>query len=59
MPFLSVAAGIATFSVMDATMKSASIQAGVYNAMLLRAGIGSLLVLPLWLLAGGRCALRS
>jgi S-adenosylmethionine uptake transporter len=54
MPFLSVAAGIATFSVMDATMKSASIQAGVYNAMLLRAGIGSLLVLPLWLLAGGR-----
>jgi S-adenosylmethionine uptake transporter len=54
MPFLSVAAGIATFSVMDATMKSASIQAGVYNAMLLRAGIGSLLMLPLWLLAGGR-----
>jgi S-adenosylmethionine uptake transporter len=37
LPFLSVAAGIATFSVMDATMKSASIQAGVYNAMLLRA----------------------
>jgi S-adenosylmethionine uptake transporter len=54
MPFLSVAAGIATFSVMDATMKSASIQAGVYNAMLLRAVLGSLLMLPLWLLAGGR-----
>ena len=54
LPFLSVTAGIATFSVMDALMKSASLGGGVYNAMLLRAGIGSLLMLPIWLLASGR-----
>lgn len=53
-PFLSVAAGIAVFSTMDALMKSASIQGGVYNALLLRALIGSALMLPLWLLARGR-----
>lgn len=54
LPFLSVTTGIATFSVMDALMKSASIDGGVYNAMLLRSGVGSLLMLPVWLLAGGR-----
>lgn len=54
LPFLSVAGGIATFGTMDALMKSASINGGVYNALLLRALIGSLLTLPLWLMAGGR-----
>jgi S-adenosylmethionine uptake transporter len=54
LPFLSVATGIATFSVMDAAMKSASIDGGVYNAMLLRAGIGTVLMVPVWLLAKGR-----
>ena len=49
-------AGIAVFSVMDATMKSASLAGGVFNAMLLRALIGSLLRLPLWLLTGARRA---
>lgn len=53
-PFFSVAAGIAVFSTMDALMKSASIQGGVYNALLLRALIGSALMLPVWLLARGR-----
>jgi S-adenosylmethionine uptake transporter len=51
LPFLAVAAGIATFSMMDAVMKSASIQAGVYNALLLRSLAGSLLMLPVWLLS--------
>ena len=54
LPFVSVTAGIAVFSVMDATMKSASLAGGVFNAMLLRALIGSLLMLPLWLLTGAR-----
>jgi len=54
MPFLSVTAGIATFSTMDALMKSASIEAGVYNALLFRAGIGTSLMIPVWLLAKGR-----
>lgn len=54
LPFLSVTTGIATFSMMDALMKSASTEAGVYTALLLRAGAGSLLMLPIWLLAGGR-----
>ena len=51
LPFLAAAAGIATFSLMDATMKSASIAAGVYSALLLRCACGSMLMLPIWLLA--------
>jgi S-adenosylmethionine uptake transporter len=54
LPFLSVTTGIATFSTMDALMKSASIAGGVYNALLLRSAIGGLLMLPIWLLARGR-----
>jgi len=46
--------GLATFSVMDAVMKSASIDGGVYNAMLVRAGIGTALMVPLWLLTKNR-----
>ncbi len=48
LPFLAAALGIATFSAMDALMKSAATAAGVYNAMLLRSLIGAALVLPLW-----------
>lgn len=51
-PFLSVAVGIATFSAMDAAMKGASIQAGVYNALLLRNIFATCLMVPVWLLAG-------
>lgn len=54
LPFLSVAVGIATFSMMDATMKSASIQAGVYNALLFRNLIASGLMLPAWMVSGGK-----
>jgi S-adenosylmethionine uptake transporter len=54
LPALSVAAGIATFSVMDGAMKSASIDGGVYNAMLLRVVFGTALMVPVWLLARGR-----
>ena len=49
LPYLAVAAGIAAFSAMDALMKSASIQAGVYAALLLRCVLGAALMLPIWL----------
>jgi S-adenosylmethionine uptake transporter len=48
LPFLSVGAGIATFSVMDALMKIASIEGGVYSALLLRSLVGTALMLPIW-----------
>lgn len=54
MPFLIASCGIALFSVMDAVMKSASLQVGAYNAMLFRSGFGVLLMLPLWRWSGGR-----
>lgn len=53
LPFISTAVGIATFGAMDGLMKSASIAAGVYSAMLLRSAMGALIMLPIWLLAGG------
>ncbi len=59
LPFLSVTTGIATFSMMDALMKSASIEGGVYNALLLRSAVGSALMLAIWLLAGGRWPQRQ
>ncbi len=54
MPFLAVAAGIATFSLMDALMKVASIAVGAYSAMLLRSLFGAALMFPLWRAGGGR-----
>jgi S-adenosylmethionine uptake transporter len=59
LPFIAGAAGIATFSVMDVTMKAASIAVGVFTALLLRCVIGTLLILPLWLSTGGRWPERS
>ncbi|MGF7155100.1 DMT family transporter [Novosphingobium gossypii] len=53
LPVLAVVAGIAAFSVMDATMKAASLALGVGTALLLRNLFGTLLTVPLWL-AGGR-----
>lgn len=53
-PFASAIVGIAAFSVMDAAMKGASIEAGVYTALLARATMAAIVLLPLWLLAGGR-----
>src|SRR3979411_596872 len=52
LPYLATAAGICTFSMMDATMKGASIAAGVYCALVLRNFCGSLMMLPVWLLSG-------
>lgn len=52
MPILAVIAGIATFSMMDATIKGASLAVGVYTALLLRNLFGTLMTVPLWLAAG-------
>lgn len=54
LPFLAAATGIATFCGMDAVMKAASIEAGVYNALILRCACGTLLMLPIWALGGPR-----
>jgi len=59
MPFLAVAAGIASFSLMDALMKSASLAVGAYSAMLWRSLLGVCLMLPLWKLGGGQWPDRS
>lgn len=52
-PFVAVTLGIALFSVMDGLMKSASLAAGAYNAMLFRSLIGMVLMAPVWKLQGG------
>lgn len=54
LPFAATMLGIATFSVMDVAMKSASLATGVYTALLLRCAIGSAIMLPIWLVGGGR-----
>ena len=54
MPFVAVATGIATFSIMDGLMKAASIAVGAYNAMLWRSLVGALIMVPYWLLRGGK-----
>lgn len=52
LPVLSVVAGIAAFSAMDAAMKGASLVVGVLTALLLRNAFATLMTLPLWLAAG-------
>lgn len=54
LPFAATFLGIATFSLMDAAMKSASLGVGVYTAMLLRCAIGTAIMLPVWRCRGGR-----
>ena len=46
LPFVAVAAGIASFSVMDALMKGASLAVGAYSAMLFRSLISAVVMLP-------------
>jgi S-adenosylmethionine uptake transporter len=52
-PILATAFGIALFSGMDAAIKGASLEVGVYTALLLRNLIGVAMILPIWL-AGSR-----
>jgi S-adenosylmethionine uptake transporter len=59
MPFLAVLAGIASFSLMDGLMKSASLLVGAYSAMLWRSLTGVGLMWPVWKLGGGRWPRRE
>lgn len=52
-PFLAVAAGIASFSVMDGLMKNASLAIGAYSAMVWRSLLSTAVMLPLWKARGG------
>ncbi len=54
LPFLVAGAGVGVFSLMDATMKRASLEAGVYSAILLRNLLGSVLMLGPWLMGERR-----
>lgn len=54
MPYVAITAGIAVYSVMDATMKVASLALGAYSATFWRSATGFVLVLPLWLHEGAR-----
>jgi S-adenosylmethionine uptake transporter len=47
-PIVATIAGIALFSGMDAAIKHASLEVGVYTALLLRNAIGFAMILPLW-----------
>ncbi len=53
-PYLVAAVAIASFSLMDALMKQASIMVGAYNALFYRSLVGTALILPVWRIAGGR-----
>ena len=48
-PVAAVVAGIAAFSAMDATIKSAALTVGIYSALLWRNGLGTAMILPVWL----------
>lgn len=52
LPLLAALTGIATFALMDAAMKRAALAGGVYNALLFRCLIGTVLLFPLWRLGG-------
>jgi len=54
MPLLAASFGIALLSVMDAAIKRASLESGVYMALLLRTGFSVAMVAPAWWLSGGR-----
>lgn len=48
-PIAATIAGIALFSGMDAAIKHASLEVGVYTALLLRNVIGFAMILPVWI----------
>lgn len=53
LPFVAAASGIATFSIMDALMKSAAIIAGVYTALMWRSTLGAVLGFAVWRMVTG------
>lgn len=49
LPYAVVLAAVGLFSLMDALMKGAAIAVGAYSALLLRSGIGLVLIAPIYL----------
>ena len=62
LPFAAALAGVGFLSLMDAFMKDAALMIGAYTATVLRAGVGTMLIAPVWLSRGpawpGRAVLR-
>lgn len=52
LPFLAALAGVGFLSLMDAFMKDAALMIGAYSATVLRAGVGTALIAPFWLVSG-------
>lgn len=49
LPFVAIVAAIAVYSVMDTSMKFASLAIGAFSATFWRSAISTVIVLPLWL----------
>jgi len=54
LPFAATLLGVGLYSLMDALMKGSSLAIGAYSALLWRSGLAAAIVIPLWLLRGGR-----
>jgi S-adenosylmethionine uptake transporter len=52
LPFAAALAGVGFLSLMDAFMKEAALMIGAYTATVLRAGIGAVIIAPIWLARG-------
>lgn len=59
LPLLATFAGVGLLALMDALMKGAALAAGAYSASVARSGIAALIVVPAWLLRGGRWPRRK
>jgi len=58
-PFAGALLGVAFLSLMDAFMKEAALAAGAFSAAILRSGIATVIVTPIWLFQGGRWPQKS
>jgi len=58
-PFAMALAAVALFSVMDAAVKIATLEAGLFMALLCRALVSTAVALPLWLRLEGRIPPRA
>lgn len=59
LPFAAALAGVGFLSLMDAFMKEAALLIGAYTATVLRAGVGTALIAPVWLARGPAMPTRA
>jgi S-adenosylmethionine uptake transporter len=59
LPFAAALAGVGFLSLMDAFMKEAALLIGAYTATVLRAGVGTALIAPVWLARGPAVPTRA